>query len=146
MAVSAVNDYTHGFDAVCLDVVLTHIRFLEYNNIKDKPIPNSYPQLPRKNTTNLDGTTNASQLKDALNNLQSNIITLKQGGMISGVDLEPLPSGFYNLWNIVNRNCNLYKTSVAQILTSYQQAKASRQSFQILSLIHMLLPSLLLTL
>jgi signal transduction histidine kinase len=76
----------------------------------------------------LDGTTNASQLKDALNSLQSNIITLKQGGMISGVDLQPLPSGFFNLWNIVNRNCNLYKTAVAQILTSYQPAKAMATS------------------
>ncbi|MGA9149563.1 MAG: HAMP domain-containing sensor histidine kinase [Candidatus Nitrosopolaris sp.] len=65
----------------------------------------------------LDGTSNASQLKVALNRLQSNIIALKQGGVISGVD-------FY-LWNAVNRNCNLYKTSVSQILTPFQQAKAT---------------------
>ena len=76
----------------------------------------------------LDGTTDASQLKDALNSLQSNIVTLKQGGMISGVDLEPLSSDFYSLWNTVNRNYNLYKTSVAQILTPYQQAKATTTS------------------
>jgi hypothetical protein len=72
----------------------------------------------------LDGTSDASQLKGALNSLQSNIITLKQGGMISGVDLKPLPD-FFNFWNIVNRNCNLYKTSLTQILTHYQQAKAT---------------------
>ncbi|MGA8083994.1 MAG: hypothetical protein WB988_19245 [Candidatus Nitrosopolaris sp.] len=60
--------------------------------------------------------------------LQSNIITLKQGGMISGVDLEPLPSGFFNLWNTVNRNYNLYNTSVTHILTPYQQAKATTSS------------------
>jgi hypothetical protein len=40
----------------------------------------------------LDGTSDASQLKAAMNSLQSNIITIKQGGMISGVDLKPLPS------------------------------------------------------
>jgi signal transduction histidine kinase len=68
----------------------------------------------------LDGTSEASQLKVALNRLQSNIIALKQGGMISGVD-------FY-LWNAVNRNCNLYKTSVSQILTPFQQAKATTKT------------------
>ena len=76
----------------------------------------------------LDGTSDASQLKAAMNSLQSNIITLKQGGMISGVDLEPLPSDFFNLWNTVNRNCNLYKTSVTQILMPYQQVKAATRS------------------
>jgi signal transduction histidine kinase len=68
----------------------------------------------------LDGTSAASQLKAALSRLQSNIIALKQGGMISGVD-------FY-LWNAVNRNCNLYKTSVSQILTPFQQAKATTKT------------------
>ncbi len=68
----------------------------------------------------LDGTSDASQLKVALNRLQSNIIALKQGGMISGVD-------FY-LWNAVNRNCNLYKTSVSQILTPFQQVKATTKT------------------
>jgi hypothetical protein len=75
----------------------------------------------------LDGISDASQLKAAMDSLQSNIITLKQGGMISDVDLKPLPSDFFNLWNIVNRNWNLYKTSVSQIL-SYQQAKRATPS------------------
>ena len=48
--------------------------------------------------------------------------------MISGVDLKPLPSDFFNLWNIVNRNWNLYKTSVSQILTPHQKAKATTTS------------------
>jgi hypothetical protein len=64
----------------------------------------------------LDRTLNASQLKAAVNGLQSNIITLKQGGMISGVDLKPLSSDFLDLWNIVNGNWNLYKRSVTQIM------------------------------
>jgi len=64
----------------------------------------------------LDGTSNASQLQAAVNGLQSNIITLKQGGKISGVNLKPLSSDFLDLWNNVNGNWNLYKTSVTQIL------------------------------
>ena len=63
-----------------------------------------------------------------MNSLQSNIITLKQGGMISGVDLKPLPSYFFNLWNIVNRNWNLYITSVTQILPHQQVKRATSSS------------------
>ena len=63
-----------------------------------------------------------------MNSLQSNIITLKQGGMISGVDLKPLPSDFFKLWNTVNQNWNLYKTSVTQILIPNQQAKTTTGS------------------
>jgi len=76
----------------------------------------------------LDGTSDASQLKAAMNGLQSNIITLKQGGKISGVDLKSLDSEFFELWKNVNRNWNLYKTSVTQILTPYRQAKATTSS------------------
>ena len=36
--------------------------------------------------------------------------------MISGVNLKPLSSDFLDLWNNVNGNWNLYKTSVTQIL------------------------------
>src|SRR5947209_12045790 len=36
--------------------------------------------------------------------------------MISGVDLKPLSSDFLDLWNIVDGNWNLYKTSVTQIM------------------------------
>jgi signal transduction histidine kinase len=72
----------------------------------------------------LDGTSNASQLRAAVNGLQSNIITLKQGGMISGVNLRPLSSDVLDLWNIVNGNWNLYKTSVTQVMP-YHRANAT---------------------
>lgn len=57
----------------------------------------------------IDGSSDASQLRAAMNRLESNIITLKQGGMISGVDLKPLSSDFVDLRNIVNGNWNLTK-------------------------------------
>ena len=77
----------------------------------------------------LDGSSDASQLKAAMNSLQSNIITLKEGGMISGVDLKPLPSDFFNLWNIVNENWNFYNTRVAQkILIPYQQIRTTTRA------------------
>jgi signal transduction histidine kinase len=64
-----------------------------------------------------------SQLKASSNSLQSNIITLKQGGMISGIDLKPLPSNFLDLWNNVDSRWNDYKTYVTKLLTSLSQIR-----------------------
>jgi len=75
----------------------------------------------------LDGSRDASQLKVALDSLQSNIITLKQGGMISGVDLKPLPSAFLDMWKTIVQNWNAYKTSVIQsmlFISPHQEVKA----------------------
>jgi signal transduction histidine kinase len=58
----------------------------------------------------------ASQLKNAMNSLESNIRTLKQGGKISGVDLKPLPSNLLDLWNSVDGRWNIYKTYVTNKL------------------------------
>ncbi|MGB8023486.1 MAG: HAMP domain-containing sensor histidine kinase, partial [Nitrososphaeraceae archaeon] len=67
-----------------------------------------------------------SQLTAAMNSLQSNIITLKQGGMISGVDLKPLPSNFMDLWNTVDDRWNGYKTFVTdKLLASSQTSTAT---------------------
>ncbi|HKR73502.1 MAG TPA: ATP-binding protein [Candidatus Nitrosocosmicus sp.] len=55
-------------------------------------------------------TSDASQLKDAMSSLESNIMTLKQGGMISGVNLKPLPPNLLPLWNSVDNRLNIYKT------------------------------------
>jgi signal transduction histidine kinase len=75
----------------------------------------------------LDGSLDASQLKVALDSLQSNIITLKQGGLISGVDLKPLPSAFLDMWKTIVQNWNAYKTSVIQnmlFISPHQEVKA----------------------
>jgi len=67
-----------------------------------------------------------SQLTAAMNSLQSNIITLKQGGMISGVELKPLPSNFMDLWNTVDDSWNGYKTFVTdKLLASSQTSSAT---------------------
>jgi signal transduction histidine kinase len=75
----------------------------------------------------LDGSLDALQLKAAMNNLESNIITLKQGGMISGIDLKPLPSAFLDMWKTIVQNWNAYKTSVIQnvlFISPHQEVKA----------------------
>ena len=62
----------------------------------------------------IDGSSDASQLKAARDSLQSNIMMLKQGGRISGIDLRPLPSGLLDMWKAIDQNWNDYKTSVTQ--------------------------------
>jgi signal transduction histidine kinase len=54
-------------------------------------------------------TTDLSRLRAAMDNLESNISVLKQGGKISGIELESLSSEFSNLWNTINRKWQSYK-------------------------------------
>ncbi|HYT46610.1 MAG TPA: ATP-binding protein [Methylomirabilota bacterium] len=68
---------------------------------------------------------NTSQLKVAMNSLESNIIVLKQGGMISDIDLKPLPSNFLDLWNAVDVKWNVFKTYVTNKLLTPPQARTA---------------------
>ncbi len=60
----------------------------------------------------LDGTSNILQLNAAMNALQPNIMTLRQGGIISGIQLQPLPTTFYDMWNTINTKWTAFKTSI----------------------------------
>jgi signal transduction histidine kinase len=64
----------------------------------------------------LSSSSDVSQLKNAMSSLETNIMTLKQGGKISGVDLKPLPSNLLALWNNVDGRWNIYKTYVTNKL------------------------------
>jgi signal transduction histidine kinase len=76
----------------------------------------------------IDGSSDASQLKAAVDSLQSNIMTLKQGGSISGIDLRPLPSGLLDMWKAIDQNWNDYKASVAQEILTPNRAKQTTSS------------------
>jgi signal transduction histidine kinase len=76
----------------------------------------------------IDGSSDASQLKAAMDSLQSNIMALKQGGTISGIDLRPLPSGLLDMWKAIDQNWNDYKTSVAQEIFTPNRAKQTTSS------------------
>jgi signal transduction histidine kinase len=66
------------------------------------------------------------QLKEAMRSLESNILILKQGGKISGVDLKPLPSNLLDLWNSVDGRWNSYKTYVTnKVLALPSEARIS---------------------
>jgi signal transduction histidine kinase len=76
----------------------------------------------------IDGSSDASQLKSAMDSLQSNIMTLKQGGRISGIDLRPLSSGFLDMWNVIDQNWNNYKISIAKEILIPDSAKETGSS------------------
>ena len=54
--------------------------------------------------------TQFSNLKSAMNQLESNILELKQGGMISDINLRPLPSIFLEDWNTIYQDWISLKT------------------------------------
>lgn len=54
--------------------------------------------------------TDLANLRSATNQLESNILALKQGGMISDIDLRPLPSKFSQDWNTIYRDWISLKT------------------------------------
>jgi hypothetical protein len=57
-----------------------------------------------------------SKIRFAINQLESNIITLKQGGMISDIDLRPLPSQFLEDWNAVYQEWASLKATLMNTL------------------------------
>jgi signal transduction histidine kinase len=64
-----------------------------------------------------------------MNSLQTNILTLKQGGTVSGVELKPISSNFLDLWNTVNAKWNVYRTFLTQrILIPYEQTRVVKTS------------------
>jgi signal transduction histidine kinase len=64
----------------------------------------------------LDGSSDISHINVVMNSLQSNIISLKEGGSISGVHLRPLPPEFSDMWNAVNTKWNTYRTAISNNL------------------------------
>ena len=73
----------------------------------------------------LDGSSDVSKLKGAIDSFQLNLISLKDGGTISGLELRPLPSEFLNLWNTIDLKWNIYKTSITdKIIIPSQEGKA----------------------
>lgn len=77
----------------------------------------------------LGRSSNASQVAAAINNLGFNIMTLKQGGTISGLHLRPLQSDLLEMWKTIEQNWDVYKASFAgEISIPEQRARFIDQS------------------
>jgi signal transduction histidine kinase len=59
-------------------------------------------------------TKSGSQINSAINQLESNLLALRQGGnIISGIELKPLPREFLEDWNIIYQKWVSLQTNVA---------------------------------
>ena len=66
-----------------------------------------------------------AKLNDAINKLDTNIMVLKEGGKIAGIELKPLPSNFLDSWKIINNDWSTFKTFI-----SYKVVKPAQQQQQ----------------
>jgi signal transduction histidine kinase len=70
------------------------------------------------------------RLNDAMNNLNANLLALRDGGKTSNLELEPLPSKYLDSWKIINNNWNRLTTFITyDILKPAQQQQ--RQQLQL---------------
>jgi hypothetical protein len=77
-----------------------------------------------------DNIKSSSEIRSAINLLESNILGLKQGGNmgIGVIDLKPLPRDFLEDWNIVNQKWNLLKTNLNKIIDPNDENRESEKS------------------
>ena len=62
------------------------------------------------------------KLNDAINNLNTNLLVLRDGGKTSNVELKPLSSKFLDSWKIINNDWNRFR-----IFITYEIVKPSLQ-------------------
>ena len=55
-----------------------------------------------------------SKINSAIDQLETNILALKEGGKISDVDLKPLPSEFLDNWNTIYQKWVLLKKAITK--------------------------------
>jgi signal transduction histidine kinase len=79
-------------------------------------------------------TSSTVRLNDAMNNLNANLLALRDGGKTSNVELEPLPSKYLDSWKIINNNWNRLTTFITyDILTPAQQQQRQQPQLKTLT-------------
>jgi signal transduction histidine kinase len=69
----------------------------------------------------IQNNSDTSNINDAINELETNILTLKNGGEISDIDLKPLPSEFSKDWNDIYQKWILLKTILSHNIPKENQ-------------------------
>jgi signal transduction histidine kinase len=69
----------------------------------------------------IENSSGTSNINAAINELESNILTLKQGGKISDIDLKPLPSEFSKDWDSINQKWIFLKTMLSNSILAQNQ-------------------------
>jgi signal transduction histidine kinase len=83
-----------------------------------------------------DKTKSSSEIKSAINRLESNILTLQQGGTIgAGIDLKPLPREFLDDWNKIYQKWISIKTDLADKIIKSTNSETTIDSVKEASLL-----------
>ena len=69
----------------------------------------------------MDNNSETSKIDNAIDQLESNILTLKNGGKISDIDLKPLPSEFSKDWDDIYQTWILLKTILSNNILKENQ-------------------------
>ena len=68
------------------------------------------------------------KLNDAINNLNTNLLVLRDGGKISNIELKPLSSKYLDSWKIINNNWNRFTMFIIyDIVKPVQQQRQQPQ-------------------
>jgi hypothetical protein len=73
----------------------------------------------------IENSGNISKVDTAIDELESNILTLKNGGKTSGIDLKPLPSEFSKDWDSIYQKWILLKTILSNNILKENQINNS---------------------
>ncbi|HJT85902.1 MAG TPA: HAMP domain-containing protein [Nitrososphaeraceae archaeon] len=89
----------------------------------------------------MENRSDISKINNAIDQLDSNILMLKHGGMISDLELKPLPYEYSNEWNILYKNWIKLKSTLSnnilkqnQITNFFEAGKLSSNSLSSSSL------------
>ena len=73
----------------------------------------------------LGNNSDISNLNSGIKDLETNILTLKQGGKISDIELKPLPDEFSNDWDNIYQKWILLKTTLTNNILKESQTRSS---------------------
>jgi signal transduction histidine kinase len=69
-----------------------------------------------------------SRIKMTINQLESNMVVLKQGGKVGGIDLKPLPVEFLNEWNEIYQKWVSVKKIITNNLVKLNETSNSQKA------------------
>ena len=73
-------------------------------------------------------TFSTANLNNSINNLNTNLLVLREGGKTSNIELKPLSSKFLDSWKIINNDWNRFRNFIThEIVKPSLQQKAQLQ-------------------
>ena len=67
------------------------------------------------------------KINNAINNLDANILLLRQGGITGDIELKPLPSNFLGYWKRIDNDWNSYKSFIMNRVVNPEKSLLQQQ-------------------